>query len=111
MKLGVAGKGGVGKTTIAATMARLMAQDGKQVLALDADSNPNLAIPLGIPRERAGAIVPVPTEIGSWQKDARGKAYVALSMPVARVMEQYGVTTPGGVRLLVMGAVNHAGVG
>ncbi|MCI0547826.1 MAG: AAA family ATPase, partial [Candidatus Rokubacteria bacterium] len=51
MKIAVAGKGGSGKTTIAATLARLLARRGRKVLALDADSNPNLSVSLGLPRE------------------------------------------------------------
>ncbi|MHB2023165.1 MAG: nucleotide-binding protein, partial [Mycobacteriales bacterium] len=46
----VAGKGGVGKTTIAATAVRLLARSGCEVVAIDADSNPNLAVALGAPR-------------------------------------------------------------
>ncbi|MEO5790504.1 MAG: AAA family ATPase, partial [Gaiellaceae bacterium] len=43
MKLAVAGKGGSGKTSISGTMARLLARDGRKVLAIDGDSSPNLA--------------------------------------------------------------------
>ena len=48
MRIAVAGKGGSGKTTIAGTIARLLARSGRSVLAIDADTNPNLAAILGM---------------------------------------------------------------
>ncbi|MDQ3738641.1 MAG: AAA family ATPase, partial [Actinomycetota bacterium] len=48
MRVAFAGKGGAGKTTIAATLARLAARRGTPVVAVDADSNPNLAAALGV---------------------------------------------------------------
>lgn len=49
MKIAIAGKGGVGKTTLAAVLSVLYKEDGRNVLAVDADSNPNLATALGFP--------------------------------------------------------------
>ncbi|MEJ7744120.1 MAG: AAA family ATPase [Nocardioidaceae bacterium] len=49
MRLAVAGKGGAGKTTISATLARLAARAGRPVVAIDADANPNLSTALGLP--------------------------------------------------------------
>jgi len=43
MKIAIAGKGGSGKTSISGTMSRLLARGGQNVLAIDGDSNPNLA--------------------------------------------------------------------
>ncbi len=48
MKLAISGKGGVGKTTFAAMLARAMSDNGKRVLAIDADPDANLAAALGI---------------------------------------------------------------
>jgi len=47
-KIAVAGKGGSGKTTVAGVLARLWAEDGREVLTVDADENPNLGISLGM---------------------------------------------------------------
>lgn len=49
MKLAVSGKGGVGKTTFAALLIRTLNDQGKHVLAIDADPDANLAAALGIP--------------------------------------------------------------
>lgn len=49
MKIAVSGKGGVGKTTLSATLARVFAAEGKKVLAIDADPDANLAGALGFP--------------------------------------------------------------
>ena len=46
MKIAVTGKGGVGKTTIAATLARLYAEEGHPVLAADVDPDANLGLAL-----------------------------------------------------------------
>lgn len=47
-KIAVAGKGGSGKTTVAGVLARLWAEEGRDVLSVDADENPNLGISLGL---------------------------------------------------------------
>jgi len=59
LKIAVAGKGGVGKTLISGTLARLLARDGFRVLAVDADPAMNLAYALGIPPNVASKIVPI----------------------------------------------------
>jgi len=59
MKIAVAGKGGVGKTTISASIARYLGGKGERVFAIDADPNANLALSLGLSREQAEKIVPI----------------------------------------------------
>jgi len=51
MKIAITGKGGVGKTTLAALIAQVYADEGRQVLAVDADPSPCLAGALGFPPE------------------------------------------------------------
>ncbi len=63
MKLAIAGKGGSGKTSISGTMARLLARSGRRVLAIDGDSNPNLALTLGIPAERMSDMPVLPPDL------------------------------------------------
>ena len=57
MKIAVSGKGGVGKTTFSAMLIRTLNEQGKKVLAIDADPDANLASAVGIPD--ADKIVPI----------------------------------------------------
>ncbi len=59
MKIAITGKGGVGKTTIASLLAHLYAEEGKNVIAVDADPDANLASALGIPQDEAEKIRPI----------------------------------------------------
>jgi len=52
MKIAIAGKGGVGKTTISGTICRVLAKEGERVLAIDGDPNPNLSVVLGIDKDQ-----------------------------------------------------------
>nr|WP_320410963.1 AAA family ATPase [Candidatus Hakubella thermalkaliphila] len=47
MKLAISGKGGTGKTTLAGVLAWVYANEGRKVLAVDADPDANLASALG----------------------------------------------------------------
>ena len=111
MRIAIAGKGGTGKTTIAGTLARLLARRGRPVWAIDADSNPNLAVTLGVPREAHAGLTPVPrTILRDDPADDSGKRKI-LGVPAADVVAQYGYRGPDDVRLVLMGRVDHAGAG
>ena len=110
-KIAIAGKGGSGKTTIAGILARTLAQGGRPVWAIDADTNPNLALTLGLPRERLAELKAMPRSILKEQTDDAGKRKVVLGIPPAEVARTYGVPTPAGPTLLLMGTVDHAGAG
>ena len=106
MKLAVAGKGGSGKTSISGTMARLLARDGHRVLAIDGDSNPNLALTLGIPAERMSDM---PTLSPNLLR--RTEAGPVLNQSLDEVRSAHSVTGPDGVELLVMALPQHADTG
>jgi len=59
IRLVLTGKGGVGKTTLTAALARLLAREGRRVLAVDADAQLNLAAALGMARDEAEHLVPL----------------------------------------------------
>jgi CO dehydrogenase maturation factor len=107
MKVAVAGKGGSGKTSISGTMARLLARDGRSVLAIDGDSNPNLALTLGIPAERMDDMPTLDREM--IERDEEG--HVHLKDSLDEICESHSVEGPDGVTLLVMAHPAHAGTG
>lgn len=111
VRVAVAGKGGAGKTTIAGTLARALAQRGRTVLAVDADTNPNLSVTLGVPAERATAITSLPRTLIERQPQPDGTTKPVFVADPVEVLQQYGADAPDGVRLLVMGAVGHGGAG
>lgn len=117
MKIAIAGKGGVGKTFIAGTLARLLARDGYNVLAVDADPNINTSSSIGISPEIAEKIVPL-SENDSLIEEKTGvtpgKSYGSvfrLTPTVSDIVDKFGVVGPDGVKLLVMGTVKGGGTG
>jgi CO dehydrogenase maturation factor len=111
MQIAVSGKGGSGKTTIAGVLARILARDGHNVLAIDADPSPNLAVVMGVSPERAAQINIIPRDMAEWREDAQGRAYVHLHSPLEKIAQEYGCSAPDGIRLLVTGQISQAGVG
>src|SRR6516164_5978642 len=102
-KIAIAGKGGSGKTTVAGLLARTLARRGRPVWAIDADTSPNLGLSLGLPRERLGGLEPMPRSILREETDEAGKRRLVLGVPPAEVAGRYGVPTPDGPTLLLMG--------
>ena len=79
--------------------------------AIDADSNPNLAVTLGLTETETAELLPIPRTILEESKDEEGKRKLELRMPARAVCEEFGAMAPDDVRLLVMGRVDHAGAG
>jgi CO dehydrogenase maturation factor len=110
LKVAIGGKGGSGKTTIAATLARSLARRGYPVTAVDGDPNPNLGAALGMSKEQLGGLARVPKEIVE-MKEEEGRNRLVLTRPVEEISAEYGVDAPDGVRLMTMTGVDHAGAG
>ena len=113
MKLAIVGKGGVGKTTLSAALARRIARDGRSVVAVDADPDGNLAAALGVPEAS------VPTPIADMHdlimertdaKDEGAGLMFKLNPKVDDLPERFSVDADA-VRLLVMGTVELGGKG
>jgi len=109
--LAFAGKGGVGKTTLAGTLARLLARRGQRVVAVDGDLNPNLGISLGLGAAASAGLQCIPQGIAMAVKLPSGESQLVLRRPFEDILAEYGADTPDGVRLLVMGRPDHAGFG
>ncbi|MGY5859470.1 MAG: AAA family ATPase [Candidatus Thorarchaeota archaeon] len=117
MKIAVAGKGGVGKTTVAGTLARLLGRDGFKILAVDADPSYTLWSALGIPADVAKTIVPLTkneTLVEERLKiEGAGsyKQFFKLNPRVDDLAEKFAISGPDNVSLLVAGTVEIGGSG
>ena len=99
MKIAIAGKGGTGKTSISGTLARSFARRGLKTLAIDCDSNPNLATSLGLDQELTASLRSMP------------KRAFDEGASVAELLGEYSVQAPDGVHLVLAAKVDQAGAG
>ena len=72
MKVAFVGKGGSGKTTLAALFSRYAAEQGRHVLAIDADINQHLAAAIGMTPEEIASLPPMGLEIDRIKEHLRG---------------------------------------
>ncbi len=115
MKIAISGKGGVGKSTVAAAIALLMAKNGNKVLAVDADPDANLASALGIPSDDQKRIVTIAhnKELIEERTGAEINQYgqmFKLNPEVSDIADKYAYNFKG-VSLLVLGAIKGGGAG
>ena len=105
MKIAVTGKGGVGKTTISAVLARLYAEEGKKVFAVDVDPDANLGLALGFSEEELESITPI-SKMRRLIEERTGadksNTFYKVNPKVDDIPELYGKEN-NGVRLLVLG--------
>ena len=103
MKIGIVGKGGVGKTTLSALICQTYAERGDRVLGIDTDSNPNLAISLGLDLKTADEVPILPRRMIVGGGDG--------AMTPAELIGEYGYMTPANVMLIHAMRITQAGAG
>jgi len=115
MKIAITGKGGVGKTTFAGVLSKVLARYGYKVLAVDADPDANLSMALGFPEEKISSVTPLSEikDLIAQRTEARpgtiGQMF-KLNPKVDDIPEKYCIEHDG-VKLLVMGTVKAGGSG
>ncbi len=104
MRIGISGKGGVGKTTISAVLARELARRGRRVIAIDCDSDPNLGANIGIGEDGAARLRPFLDQSG-------GQRSLPVERSATALLAEYGYPGPDGVTLLLGARAQRAGSG
>ena len=114
-KIAITGKGGVGKTTLAALMAHIYADTGQKVIAIDADPAASLAYALGMPTELAAKITPIAEMEDliyerTGAKPGTSGGFFTLNPRVDDIPDRFSVTHRD-VRLLQLGTISTGGSG
>ena len=115
MKLAITGKGGVGKTTLASLLAYLYTEQGRKVLAIDADPSPCLGAALGFPPETLAKLSPI-AEMEELIYERTGAqpgtfgGYFKLNPRVDDIPDRFSAKHRG-ITLLELGAVEKGGGG
>ncbi|MCA1690791.1 MAG: AAA family ATPase [Actinobacteria bacterium] len=104
MRVSISGKGGVGKTTISAVLARTLARRGHRVIAIDCDSDPNLAANTGLGEEAAGRLRPFLDQSGPVR-------FLPKNLSPTTLLAEYGHEGPDGVTLMLAARAERAGSG
>jgi CO dehydrogenase maturation factor len=114
-KIAIGGKGGVGKTTVCAVLAQLFAQDGLDVIAVDADPDTNLCNAFAIdPQQIPEPLIKMTALIGERTGTGRNAtgAYFKLNPEVSDLPDEYCVKVgDDNLKLLVLGGIKTAGKG
>src|SRR5918993_220121 len=105
MRIAVVGKGGAGKSVIAGTAARLLAAQGRRVLALDSDLLPGVSISLG---SGPDPVHPPPNQAG--EKGENGRWRLREGVSVVSAVKRYTTEAPDGIRLMQIGKSGKQGI-
>lgn len=107
MKVAVTGKGGVGKTTVAACLARCWQALGHQVVAVDADPDANLAGTLGYRGQDITPIVKLKSLVEERVGGSEGwGGFLRMNPRVDDIPQEFGIVVEG-IRVLVMGTIER----
>ena len=114
-KLAISGKGGVGKTTLAALLARIYGQRGRRIIAIDADPARGLAEALGIPHDIAAQITPVAEMENliyerTGAKPGTSGGFFTLNPRVDDIPDRFSVSHLG-IHFLRLGSIESGGSG
>jgi CO dehydrogenase maturation factor len=115
MKIAVSGKGGVGKTTLAGVMARILSARGFKVLSIDADPDSNLASAIGIEPGQLKGVKPLAQmtefiEERTGAKKGSYGAYFKINPKVDDIPDRFSIAKDG-IRLIVLGTIPQGGGG